>query len=98
MKRFLRNYFYKLNIDKGEDIFEYGFEDFNVEDYLIYLYNNDFIDENLYNELIEEDAELFQVIEEVSDDYEYCCEVFAGYLLVTFDEDKIVDVLVAAAY
>lgn len=95
MKKVLELFFLKLSNEKGEDIFEYGFSGFDEVKYLNYLLNKKHINKDLYEELEDDGAELFQIISSVSeDDYVKCLSVFSEYLVETFTEEEIADTLI----
>jgi predicted transcriptional regulator len=98
LRDFVKEYFHKLTLDKGEDIFEYGMGDFDEEHFLKQLHEDKIIGDELYEELIEDDAELFQIIQEIDEyDYEKCLEVFTDYIVRYRTIEQITDIMVSAA-
>ena len=94
-----------LDRNTGEDIFEYGWSDFNPEKFIKYLFDEDLFTEKEVNDLKDNAGsdgipELFEVINnivELTEDEEY--DEFAGYerfaefLLKTYTEDEIVTLM-----
>lgn len=95
---FLFKYFTELIKQRGEDIFEYGFVDFNVADFLAWLLINGAITQEEYEEYLDEDLELFQAIE-IADkgNYDFCLKVFCRYVCSMMTEDQIIEVMVLAS-
>lgn len=61
----LVEYMLYLMHEKGEDIFEYGFTDFDTRKYLVWLQKSNYITRLQYLEWAEDDLELFQIQDEL---------------------------------
>lgn len=85
MKDLLVRFMFILDRNKGEDIFEYGWSDFNPEKFIKYLFDEDVFTEKEINKFekyktaygVVELHEVINEIVELTEDEEY--DEFAGY-------------------
>lgn len=95
----LTGVFEMLSYEKGEDPFEYGWEDFESKKFLVWLEDNMWIDEKIKEEFyIDNDSELFQIIDAINMGYENFNKSmgysrFSRYLVETYNADEIAQMM-----